>query len=806
MDRYAWLTLYRALTRHRVYALVNIGGLALGIAVFLVLALFVRFETSFERWLPHYREIYRVQTELRVAGSPLNGAYPGTMAGLLEQLRADFPGTVGTRIRGGREGGSVLRGDRAVRDDVAQVDASFPDVFALPMLRGDARRALADPGAALISRAAARRYFGTADPVGQALTVAVDAPALYRVVGVFEDLPTNTDLRFSILLPLPATPPPAEWMWYRWGSAGVETYLRFPDAAAADRYAAALPAFVRRRAGHDLGPDPAAVIALPLLPLARAHLQPSGPQSAGRRLKVIALGSVGVLALLVAIVNYLNLATARVHLRAREVAMRKVLGADRAALLRQFLGEAVATAAAAALLGLILAELALPFVNAAGGTALTIPYALVVPGLAFLALGVGLGAGLYPAVLMARHPAARALAGTRAPGGARGGTRLREALVVVQFTAAIALVAGTLVLAAQTAHLRAADLGYRRDGLLIVTSLAEKSVSAERAAAVLAALRRVPGITAVGVGSVGPGDAGAASVDAITLRGRPGPGATALAVSVGPGFFAAYAPRLLAGRLLDDAHGADDSTDWTRWAQGRNVVINRAAVAALGFASPAAAVGRTVGDGRFTIVGVIDRLRFFSPRTPESATYYAYYRSLPPTPIVALRAADAVAATAAVRAAWRRVAPDLPLALARADRRVADLQVEDEQATRLFAGGAVLAVLIGCVGLSGLAAFTAARRVREIGVRKVLGAASGDVARLLIGQFLRPVLLANLLAWPLAYVALRRWLAGFADRVALSPLYFVAAGALALAVALLAVAAQSLRASRSPPGWALRHD
>lgn len=804
MNSFALLSLYRSLTRHKLYAALNIGGLALGIAVFFVLSLYVRFETSFEHWLPHHDDIYMVRTELHLPGSPFNGAYPQTMAGLFEQMRQDFPELVGTRIRGGRKGGSVVRRGDAIMADVAQVDPSFFDVFDLPMVRGDGRQALADPSAALLSRSEARRLFGKADPLGQTLTVAVDAPETYRVAGIFEDLPKATDLEISILIPMPRKPPPAQWAWYKWGMVDGATFLRFPNSAAARAFAARMPAFVRRHAGQDLGPEPNKVISLPLLPITHFHLQPPpGAEMGGRRLIMTTLGMVGVLTLLIAVINYVNLATAQGGLRAREVAMRKVLGADRAMLIRQFLAEAIAMAAVATLLGMILAEIGLPMVNAAGGLSLSFPYALALPVLVVLALGIGVLAGFYPAVALSRFPTSEVLASARAPGGGRAGARRREMLVIVQFGLATAFMIGTVVLVAQTIHVRRSDLGFRREGLMIVPSLGDKRMFPDQARPIVAALRRIPGVQAVGTSSSAPGTSGE-QLDVIEMPGRPG--LTISNVVVGPDFFDAYAPTLLAGRFFDDAHRADDASDWTRWKDGRNVIINRKALAALGFRDPQEAIGKTVGRiNPRTIIGVIDHLRFASPRTPESVTFYQYRRDV--AGIGAIRFVGMPSdMLRQVRRVWARLAPQVPLEAGMADERLDQFYAPDDHAARLFGIGAGLAVLIGCVGLWGLASFNTARRVQEIGIRKALGASSADIVRLLVGQFLRPVLIANLIAWPLAFVAMRTWLAGFDDRVALSPLYFVGASLLAIVIAVLTVLGQSLRASRATPAWALRRE
>ena len=804
MNRFALLSLYRSLTRHKLYAALNIGGLAVGIAVFLVLGLYVRFETSFERWLPRHDGIYLVESESKGMDSPFTGTYQNTMGGLLEQMKDDFPGIVGTRFNGGAGGGTVIRGGTATTEDIARVDADFFKVFDLPMVAGNKATALADPTAIVISRSAARRYFGDGDPIGRTMTLAFDKPASYHVTGVFKDLPHNTDFRFSILARQGKDLSP--W-WYRWGSTSLWTYLRFDTPAAATAFQRQMPAFIARRGTHDMGRDVLDKMALPLLPIAQAHLQPQGQASAAKKLTIVTLGVVGVLTLLIAIVNYINLATARAGLRAREVAMRKVLGADRAALMRQFLSEAVMTVAVAALVGLILAEVGLPLVNAAGGLALRIPYAVVVPTLVALALVVGILAGLYPAVILARFPAAAVLASSRAPGGGRAGTHIREALVVFQFAIAIAFIIGTTVLVAQTRHVRSTDLGFRRDGLLVLRGMGDDSLDKGRRLAMLAAFRRLPGVEAVTTANSAVGNTDTNNFDNVDVSGRPKPGPSLRGIEVGRDFFATYGARLVAGRVFDDAHGADDSSG-LKAGSTRSIVINRLAVAKLGFASPQNAVGRTVGGGRQrTIIGVIDQLRFFSPRLPDDPTYYTYHGDIVEYPVVTLRfTGDPRSIAAAAHGVWRRMAPQVAFDAKTGVKALADFYEEDDRATRMFGIGAGLAVLIGCVGLWGLASFNTSRRVREIGIRKTLGASSADIVKLLVGQFLRPVLIANIVAWPLAFVAMRAWLAGFGDRVALSPLFFIGASLLAIVIAVLTVLSQSLRASRAAPAWALRHD
>ncbi len=807
MNRFALLSLYRSLVRHKLYAALNIGGLAVGIAVFLVLSLYVRFETGYEKWLPDYRRIYVVQTVWTIPENPFNGPNNWTMGGLLDQLQEDFPGVVGTRIR---LGGTVIQGRVATSEDVAWVDPDFFRVFDLPLVRGS-RDALRTPTNVLVSENVARKYFGGADPVGRPMTLAIDGVANYRVAGIFKDLPENTEFKLGILVPMPRTPPAyaAKW-WNHWGSTSLQTFVRFVTPEAARALAAKMPSFVDRRALADMGKDASKSTGIAFMPIEKMHLEPQGMASASRKLTMVTLGLVGILTLVIAVVNYVNLATARSVLRAREVAMRKVLGASRSVLIAQFLGEAILTVGIAALGGLILAEIGLPLINSAGGLHLSIAYAVVVPALAVLTLIVGSLAGAYPAILLSRYPAASVLASARAPGGGRAGNRVREALVVFQFALAIAFMIGTLILVAQTRHVRSADLGFRRDGLLVVQSIGDTMVDAPLRRAVLEAIRRLPNVSSVALSDSGVGGSGQDNADNVPLPGVPGDGPSLRRIAAGPDFFKTYGARLIAGRFFDDQHRGDDVQQAAK-GQPYNIVINRRALSTLRFRTPQEAVGKTVGGDRpRTIIGVVDDMRFFSPRAPNDATYYIYYNkpedSLGGATATIRFTDDPRAMTTAVRQLWQRMVPNVPFDAATGEKKLEEFYKADDRTTRLFGIGAGLAVLIGCVGLWGLASFNTQRRVKEIGIRKTLGASATDIVRLLVGQFLRPVLIANLVAWPLAYVAMRTWLAGFDDRVALSPLYFAAATALALAIAVLTVLGQSLKASRAAPAWALRHD
>ena len=636
MNRLALLTFYRALTRHKLYAALNIGGLGVGIAVFLVLALYVRFETGYETWLPHHDELYLIESHYSDDNSDLR-ARQSTPVAAWNAISRDLPDTLGTRLE--PLNGTVVKDGIGVRERIAFVDPAFYKLFDLPVVEGDVRGALNSPANVILTERTAAKYFGGRSAVGQTLTVTTNGVAhSYRVAAVIKDLPSDTDLDFDLLTRLIPTEDKASPLYkgdHQWNYSGPRTYVRLGDAGVAQRFDGQLSGVVARHAQSETPEEPGYTLSLSTKPLVEVHFE-----QPGSRLTVLTLGIVGVLTLLIAIVNYVNLATARAGMRAREVAMRKVLGADRATLARHYVGEAIATTALAAFVGLVLAEIGLPLVDAAAGLPLTIRYVgaggVLLP-LVVLVLVVGVLAGIYPALILSRFPAAAVLASARSPGGGRAGARVREGLVVAQFAIAIAFVVGTMVLVAQTRHFRAADIGYERQNLLVVRSLSSSSLTSGQRDTIVHRLATVPGVTAVSVGNSVPGGGSFTSSNNFTVPGVPGPGPSIQFFEAMPGFFDVVGARLLAGRLFDPARVGDfdanlASADASPNGPIRtNVVLNRSAVHALHFASPEAAIGKSFGGATpKTIIGVIEDMRFGSPREHIPATMYDFaQRDLP---------------------------------------------------------------------------------------------------------------------------------------------------------------------------------
>ena len=812
------VTLYRSLLRHKLFSALNILGLAVGLAVFLTLTIAARFEFSYDRWIPRAERTFRVTGEAMIPGRPreMIALIPGPV---LPNLQAEFGGQVEAGARLLTRSFAVRRGEQSDYEDITFADPTFFDVFDLPLAAGDRDQALAGAAKLVLSETMARKYFGRTDALGQRLTLTLDgAPRDYLVSGVLKDLPENTHLKLDMLALLDKSvlPESAEYI-DQWNATNYVTYVRLPNPGGAAAMNAAMPDFMRRRGGDDIH----TWFGLRLEPLADLHFnaEQMGQFKPGvDRSFVITLQVIGILTLGLAIINYVNLSTARAVLRAREVGLRKVFGATREALMTQFLVEAVIVSLVSALIALALVELSLPMVNSALGGTLHLRYLGregVLPLLISVAVLVGLAAGAYPAMVLSRYEPAAVLASAKAPGGGRAAAVVREILVVAQFSVSIALLISTAVVFAQADFVRRAELGFQREGLILVPEVGGSDILPRRDA-VLQAFRRTDGVTAASISGRFPGHGGVARSTGFTRGGATVQPSLAMEY-VTPDYFRTLGMRVAAGRPLGTANALDDlgrtgGPDGAP-ARGQNVVINEAAAKALEFPSAQAAINQIIRneDSELRIVGVMKNARYGSPRETVPPLIY-FLNSAPGAELTGFETmivrydGDPKLVIDRLEAAWRQVLPNAPFEGKTVEAALNPFYEPDERRGRLITLGAVVACLIGCLGLYGLAAFNSERRTKEIGIRKVLGASTGDIFRLLAGQFLRPVLIANLLAWPLAFALMRQWLNGFDQRISLSPIYFVVATALALFVALLTVCEQAFKVARADPAQALRYE
>jgi putative ABC transport system permease protein len=820
-----WLaTLVGNFARSWLYAGVTVVGLALAFSAAIVIALFVRHETSYERFIPGHQHVYRVMQWMQLGGrEPEQLELSGV--NWASQIEAAEP-----RIKAARliQEDPILRshpGDQGVRDPgFAFADPEFFRVFPLEALAGDPLTALQQPGTVVLTRSAARRYFGRDIPMGATLEISLlrrgfngvvlpEEPGdrrTFRVTAVIEDLPSTTHLATQVFAS-------SRGVFNHQGRVGgpgaggptsfVLTYLRAaPDTRRSTVGAALARVAAPLQAGMPKG-DRLELRALPITGIRfgpPSVLPDAKPTSDPRVLAAIAV--VGMLIVVIASTNFVTLMTARAGRRAVEVAVRKASGASRRSLVWQFLGEALVYVALAMILGAALAEVLLPTVNAAIERQLEFNYfgdPAVVLAIMAVTLVLGLLAGLYPAFVLSAFRPSTVLKGGLGSGGG-GSVLIRQGLVLLQFAILILLIVATATVYRQTDYALSRSLNTAGDPILTVRSNCNTGFTH--------AVRQLPGVQAASCASLAALNLFPKGLIALQDReGRVVP--TALA-AIDPGFFDVFGIEPLAGRVFSFNRPADSILNLGQGAERLNVVLNEAAARSLGYSSPSRAVGQSLripslvlGPTAMTldIIGIV-------PDQPESMRSESfaelYYVGDRNWGMVAARTSTAALPETreAVRRLWRQfgdpgmIQDGLMSQLQR--RRYQDIITQGT----VIAAGAGLALFIACLGLFALSAFTAEQRIKEIGVRKAMGAGTGSIMRLLLWQFTKPVLLANLVAWPLAWWAMSRWLEGFVYRVDLPLWLFGVATVATLLIAWITTSAHALRVAGAKPVEALRYE
>ncbi len=801
------LVFWRGIVQRRLFTALNVLGIALGMATFLTLALIVRYEFGFDRWIPDAADIYRLDAFATREASV-------SSIRLIDALRAEHPDWKATAVMRGFSGATVSARSNAWDVFIARTDAHLFDVFALPLAEGNARTALV-PDGVVLTRAQARRFFGRDhDVLGQTLDLTQKGHTeRLHVTGILKDLPANTTPQFDLLVPSSV---PALHAYDLWEMSTSEIWVRVPSDIAS-HLPSLLEGIVQRHAA-GLASDDARTFRVRARPLTSLHFFDAtiGWGGADRRLPVI-LGVVGLLALGAGLVNFVTMSTALAATRAREVAMRKVLGATVLMLGLSFTAEAIGLALIAGLFALVLTELTLPWIATLSGWPVRLDFAFAVPLLLASAVIGGSCAGAYPSWILSRFRAAAVLASARLPGSGRLGSSLREGLTVLQFSFAVTLTICTLVIWRQTHLLQTMDRGFHQSGLLM-DDLPNTPSERQRQQRLVDLVRGIPGVTGVTISDDAPGGGSAGMTFDTT---RPGLSTSPLLAVTGTqsSTLSVLGARLLAGRLFDTGHDYDSRPmpvapfdsflTGQAWTFGmHNVVLNESAVRALGFPTAASAIGASLTLNKKdvqTVIGVVADMRFRNSRA--SVTPALYYAVSGPISYGVLSVRYDHTPESAIRAAiatvWKQVYPESALNLRSVGETIDDDTRPEQQRGMLMVMASLVTLCISCIGLYGIAVFNVRRRLFEIGVRKVLGATAQQVMRLLVLQFLRPVLIANVIAWPIAWWVMRNWLSGFDRRISLSPLYFALTALLGLALAVVTTLLQIRRGARSAPAIAL---
>jgi putative ABC transport system permease protein len=821
MVRNYLLVALRSLRRQRGYAALNVLGLTLGLACCLVIFQYVAFERSYDRFHERADLLYRVLVAGARGGEEIEGpGAPFTPQALGPALAEIVPEIARfSRVHGEPNGAVVARAGQPDRvfeeEDVLYVDRAFLEMFTFALAAGpaDAASALA-PGALLITESAARRHFGTENPIGEVLDwTGGYATGPYRVAGVLRDVPDNSHLQFDFLLPVEdllthndyAQEPEGGWSWNNF-----TTYVELHPAgspAAADAAVRDLYAERRGEVTRERGFESRAS----LQPLSDVYLNDAAFTFIGRAgsaRTVRFFTAIGLVTLLIALVNYVNLATARALDRAREVGVRKAVGAHRGQLIGQFLAESALTVAVAAVLAAALAAVARPVVNRAAEThlswALWAEPSFLLSVLALLT-ATALLAGLYPAFVLSGFRPVAALKGGERIG--LGGLGLRRALVVVQFAAAVVLIGGTAIVYSQLGYLRGMDLGIDLEQVITVPGprvVPEGTSPTAARAAFVEELRRLPAVRQVATSWSLPGQGFNWNGAAVWRAEHDELSAiNAVAAHVDTAFVSLYGLELIAGTDFGASHVAF-GTQGQPWP----LLATETTVRALGFASPEEAIGHPLrfGTGVAHEAQIVGVLRDFHWASGHEARQNALFGRATVGGHISVRAAatDLPATIAAIERTYTALFPGNVFRYGFADETFARLYREDQRFAMLFSAFAGLAIFIACLGLFGLAAFTAQRRRKEVGVRKVLGASVPQLVALLSKDFLKLVVLSVVLGSPVAYWLMGRWLEGFAYRVSVGPGVFLSVAAVTLVIALATVAGQAARAALADPVKAIR--
>ncbi|UFH55856.1 ABC transporter permease [Spirosoma sp. KNUC1025] len=801
----------RNLMRHLSFSVINLVGLSVGLACCLSIYLFVQDEFRYDRFQVKADQIYRVVNQRTAEGKESQFAVTPPAYG--PTLKANFP-EVQQMVRLFALGNKPLvtyQNKKFFESDILLADSTFFDVFSFPLIRGNPKQALLGANTLVISESMARKYFGDQDPMNKQLTLGGAGSTPFRVTGVMKDVPRYSHLNvnavgsFSTLRSLVEPGRLENWRWQQF-----YTYIVLPKGYNPEQLQAKLPALLTRYAKSEL--DKIGITyQTRLQPLTDIHLRSSELEydnaQKGNIRYVYALMAIALFALLIACFNFMNLSTARSLTRAKEVGLRKAIGAERGQLIRQFLGESLLLTAMAMLVALIVTAIALPFFTDWVDKRLSLSELLqpqVLAGLILAVLVVGGLAGIYPAFFLSGFRPVQVLTGNGVPAPRQGAISLRKTLVVLQFTASTVLIIGTAVVFSQLRYIQQKDLGFA-DEQAIVLPLRTDAMR-EGYEAIKADLLRNSMIRAATACYGIPG--GLFAGDGIKLPGKAEEISTNMFL-VDPDYIPMMGMHIVAGRNFSSSYGTDLTEGF---------MLNESAVRSFGFGSPQQALGKeilwpkwvqsnpadTLKRGR--VIGVVRDFNYKSLHQKIEPVVLHIFPAAFSSLVVRVQPTNLTATLDFLKAKWQAQAPDWPFEYQIVDQEFEKLYRSEQLFGKLFSLFTALSIFIAGLGLFGLATFMAQQRTKEIGVRKVLGASVASIAVLLSKDFLKLVLVAILIASPIAWYAMNNWLADFAYHIDIAWWMFAGAGLMAIGIALLTVSFQSIKAALVNPVRSLRSE
>jgi len=800
---------FRNLWKNKGFTSINIIGLSVGLATCLLILLYVMDELSFDKYNEKAGRIFRVDSDITFGGNHFVAAVTPEPMGAT--IKRDYP-EVETEVRFRNYGGMLVRkGSQNLQEEkVIYADSTLFDVFTLPMLYGDPKTALVNPNSVVINETTAKKYFNTADVAGKSFLVN-DTKSL-KITGVIKDMPSQSHFNFDFFI---ATNGAIEkWEINQWTSNNLNTYIVLKESADPKVFEAKLDGMV----AHYVAPELKQLnmtmesfkqagnhLHYGLMPVTDIHLHSNktselGPNSSIEYVYIFSV--VAVFILLIACVNFMNLSTARSSGRAKEVGVRKVLGSMRGNLVSQFLTESILITFISLLLALGIAALMLSYFNQLAGKHISIamfgnPWLL--SGLVVLMLVVGLLAGSYPAFYLSSFRPIEVLKGKLAAGFKSGW--LRSGLVVFQFWISIVLIIGTIVIYNQLRYIHNKDIGFKRDNVLVVQNTNTLGGNVDAFKQAVLGMNGVTNATMTGFLPTGGWRSDSPLFTEPTLDQK-----SAISLQIWR-VDENYIPTL----GMQMAKGRNFSKDFLTDSMG--VIVNEAALRLMGFKDPINKNLYYLRDfnlkdknvATYHIVGVVKNFNFNSLReqvTPLALMLDKQNGSM----AFRVNTGDIRGLVSKIEGRWKSMAPAQPFTYSFMDEDFNNLYKSEQRVGQIFITFAILAILIACLGLFGLVTYAAEQRTREIGIRKVLGATAGNIVGMLSKDFVKLVIISAVIAFPMAWWAMHKWLEGFAYRVSISWWIFVTAGLMALFIALVTVSMQAIRAALANPTKSLRSE
>lgn len=771
--------------RHKGYSFINIAGLAIGMACCAVLFLYVQYELSYDRFHEKSGQIYRVITQSESSGQVKRIAT--TSAPLGPAMREDFP-EVRQVVRLGNNVFKILHQGKRFYEQLFYVDPEIFDIFSFPLTAGDPRTVLSDPNSMVISEKMAKKYFGDDNPVGKFLNI--ENWRDFRITGVLKNVPSNSHLQFDFLIKFTDV---VSRNLREWGMSNYYTYALLAEGSSLDEFDRKIPDFVEKYRGREL--REVYKVRYALQPITRIHLYSHlnleiSPNNDISNVAIFAL--VALFILLIACFNYVNLSTARNALRAKEVGLRKVIGARRAQIISQFMGETLIFSLISVFLTFVLIELFLPLFNMITGNVLRPVYfgnPMVIVFLVGIVVVVNLISGVYPALKISRFQPVKAF-----KGGFQDGARtptMRRILVVSQFAISGMFLIATAVLFQQLNYVKNAELGFDREHVVMIP-IKEVEILKKRETIKQEFLKN-PDVLSACSSSFFPGRK--MWYQSFWYEGMQEGGDMIHWIAVDPDFLETFQIELLEGRNFARDFPSDTQTSY---------LLNEAAIKKIGWASP---LGKQFEiNDKGAVIGVIKDFHFFSLHQqieplalmiyPEGYEFFSIrikHDAMPET-------------LAFIGDTWNKFAEEQPFEYSFLDQDYDRLYMTESRLTKIFGSTVLLSVFIACLGLFGLASFTVERRTKEIGIRKVLGASAANLFLVLSKEFAYCVLIANVISWPVGYFFMSRWLRNFAYRIDIGLFPFLLAAFLTLLIGLFTISYQTIKAALANPVEVLRYE